>query len=391
MHTESFETKFLKATEYMASGIGSKKRHGFFTHFIRKLKLDFGLTKSIAAVSFQKGDGILLLNPELLKEVTIAEFAAVLVHEVLHVALYHLKAPELRFNPKASNIAMDLEINQIVESMGYPLPFRDRLVTLDSIEKDVGERPPADKDYKFYYEWLYKRACSMMVENHDEWDSDGDEGEAQERIDRELADSYEHSGGEGLGKYSKERLLSRISSQQVRHQAWYRKLRQHMGHVKFSEIFISKSKLNRYNIAGKPVLTTKAHLYIVLDSSGSVSDKEFARFIEHAYQIATRLKLQVTTIHVDTEVNSVQTLEEFVRERKAGRVSRKGYGATCLRPGIDYANSQKDCGKILVLSDGHIGEDSFPEGKTAPILWVFTSKSAKILPNMPGEVVIMET
>ena len=96
-----------------------QKDNPFFAYLVMNLKFKESKerTKSIG-VNF-RGDCI--YNPEWIETISDEKLKGVLAHEVLHLALEHLKREQNR-NPKLFNIATDLVINNILVNSSFDLP-----------------------------------------------------------------------------------------------------------------------------------------------------------------------------------------------------------------------------------------------------------------------------
>jgi predicted metal-dependent peptidase len=119
--------------------------------------------------------------------------------------------------------------------------------------------------------------------------------------------------------------------------------------------------LKRADVPGN-VLDEYGKLAVLVDTSGSVSDRNLQEFFAEIDKIAQLLK-KVWLIQYDAEVTDV-------RKYKRGawkKLEIKGRGGTDMKPAIDKA-IEKKCKRAIVLTDGY---DEFPDDKIDDIKLMF--------------------
>lgn len=90
-------------------------------------------------------------------------------------------------------------------------------------------------------------------------------------------------------------------------------------------------------------------LAVFIDTSGSVSDEEFHRFVSETYSILRMMKPEKITIgQFDTEIKSVDEVKDI---RDLMKIKFTGRGGTEIEPVMQWANENKPQ-LLLVFSDG---------------------------------------
>lgn len=107
------------------------------------------------------------------------------------------------------------------------------------------------------------------------------------------------------------------------------------------------------------------NIAVAVDTSGSVSDHEFNRFVTETHSILRMMKPEkITMIQFDTEiksVNEVRNVSELMHINFTGR------GGTLINPVLDWANKNKPQ-LLLVFSDGYF--DFYQTETKVKTLWL---------------------
>ena len=117
------------------------------------------------------------------------------------------------------------------------------------------------------------------------------------------------------------------------------------------------------------------NLAIAVDSSGSVSDDEFKRFVSEASGILRMLQPEeMTLIQFDTSLRSVDVLKSM---KDLSQVTFTGRGGTKIGPVLEWAKEAKPQ-LLLVFSDGYF---NWP-GDTLkyPVVWLIHNNKAFTAP-----------
>lgn len=97
-------------------------------------------------------------------------------------------------------------------------------------------------------------------------------------------------------------------------------------------------------------------LAFAVDTSGSVSDKDFHRFISEVNGVMRMMKPEkLTLIQFDTEIKSVDQVKSL---NDLANVKFTGRGGTDVSPVIEWANKNKPQ-VLLIFTDGEFGIPSF--------------------------------
>ena len=92
------------------------------------------------------------------------------------------------------------------------------------------------------------------------------------------------------------------------------------------------------------------NITVAVDTSGSVSDHEFNRFVTETHSILRMMKPEkITVIQFDTEIKSVSEVRN-VRELMS--IQFTGRGGTLINPVLEWANKNKPQ-LLLVFTDGY--------------------------------------
>ena len=107
------------------------------------------------------------------------------------------------------------------------------------------------------------------------------------------------------------------------------------------------------------------NIAIAVDTSGSVTDSDFLRFVTETNSILRMMKPEkITLIQFDTQIKSVdevKNVHELMRVRFTGR------GGTLINPVLDWVNENKPQ-LLLVFSDG--GFYFYTTKTKVPVLWL---------------------
>lgn len=392
-----------------------KQQHPFYGIFVSQLRVRLTTAVPIAAVSFSTNNlnGELLLNPKTCKNLTPFEFGGILVHEVLHILCEHLSEMNSEMfskNHNICNVAMDASINQILNADHYPLPQgtgifdwdKDRVftpVSPGSISEQLKEQSKKrklpvnaelNKDWLYYYNFIMERIepNQEMGEgsDHSFWeDFSAMTPEQQEILKRAVAqranEAYEAAKSDpdykGIG--NGDEYLQKIIASLQSEIPWQFYISRFLGFIGKPRQMMTSIRMNRYNRPGMMITKPSSRIGIVLDTSGSVSDEEYAKFLGEVIELSRNYDTEI----IMCECSHAIAQEPYVLEEYKNIQTRTGYGGTCMRPGIDYFLDQyherghHHCNGIIVFSDGELGKDSNikPNECPLPIMWVFTRKT----------------
>lgn len=323
------------------------------------------------AVSMQ-GGLTLLYHPEFIEKHQLTELMAVIEHEVLHIVNKHFEREE--FFKKAEginesksrealqfhqwwNFAADIAINQYIKGLPEgglkPLDgWEERMHTeyyFHKIEETGGEG----------YEGCH------TIDLHDLWGhlTEEEKDSIQEAI-REAYKESEKYPGNLAGDVKK--LIEAYINKPL---PWNQILRRYLTDEVTSEKIVNYSRYDRRfdTIPGykrKPTM----ELVVAFDTSGSVSDKDLAVFINEIHTIKRRTSAQMTLIQADHEIQHVEKYDGKIN------VNIHGRGGTSFIPVFDWIKKNKKRSlnlTLIYLTDGY-GPAPADAPSFIKTIWVYT-------------------
>lgn len=368
----------------------------FYGFFLMGLNKSFSSRLPTAGVS-QKGLGFQLdINKEFWYDLSKNERLGLLLHELLHLAFFHLFIRESFTDYKLFNIAADLEVNQYIKNEWIP-PEALLLSTFPDLHL------PIKAGTKKYYELLQQNLESdspdpnlqnmydnMAGEMHLDWNDieealkddpfkDSKMEVIKSQIERQLKDSAE-SVSRGLVPGELASLIDELFVIKPQVFNWKAYFRRFLG-ASFN-IFTKKSyKAPSIRFDDSPGLKIKKkhHILVAIDTSGSVSDYELTEFfseINHIYKTGCTIDI----IECDTQINRIYPY----KGKWDGSVH--GRGGTIFSPVIEYYNKTR--GKyttLIYFTDGYGEYDILkPYNRT---MWVVTSSGRKDKDYYPGYMI----
>ena len=164
-----------------------------------------------------------------------------------------------------------------------------------------------------------------------------------------------------------------------------------MGGIGTCDLKIKKTRLNKYDMPGKHIMQPNAAIAVVCDTSGSVSDTEYGKFMAEMKALSENFGVAVYMINCDHAVQSAGWWDEN-GDMDGEEYSRPGYGGTCMSDAFNLvqemrANRTLDIGGVVCMTDGELPHSSFMKkesGWDLPLLYIFTREHSK-WPNGSGE------
>ncbi len=383
----------------------------------------YGMTMPTLGVDYL---GHLFYNPEYVKKLTDDELEFCVAHEVMHVALIHniryfSKKDTMRW--KAWNIAGDLNINNILSDASFRQPANTLSFNQPQFKKYKGQITEE------IFEGLMAETkvvemnmpcgglCPQEGQRGDNknQDSDGnqnpngspfqqkdgngekDEAEEERQIKKAIEDwkkamieaaTMARTQGKLPGslanlvdilleppKVNWKELLFRYVQQSVpRDFTWLRPSK------KSASLGIHLPATTKESIT----------IVVVLDVSGSISDKQYVDFLNEMIYIArcfNHVRFHIISCDADVQhtMESVDT-EEIIEEMR----KRKGYGGTDFRPAFEWVDENLEDARVLIyFTDGYgtfpMEEDIRGRYRT---IWVYNQGDQKDPPF--GQIIRME-
>jgi len=331
-------------------------------------------------------DGLrIYINPKLFSKLPDSVKLSVLAHEIMHIVLKHVTRakyvrkmfPEL--NVYDINIVADAKANQyLLEAFTIPPYF----ITPKSLASAI--RVPVDEVVNSSLEEICEmiaklrrlplitpqkhleldvaherdcRSCNYEILNEgdaeDEGISSGDE--VEERVAKKYAEAFIVAKTMGRAPGWAERILNELLKPKV---PWQRLLRTFLtkGMGKRVKRTWTRPSRKHPSFPGKELL--KAEKIIVLvDTSGSIGEKELQRFLTEVYAIVKDVA-EVVVVPWDAVVYEEQIIR---RPSDIKRIKIKGGGGTVIRPALELATRKYPDSMIVILSDWHIADLNEPK------------------------------
>ena len=373
-------------------------KEAFYGLFLIMLNKQWSTKVPTAGVSRLGINYQLYLNEEFWDKLTPDQRIGLLKHEILHIAFFHITDYDHLSDKMIANIAMDIEINQYIDSIFLPPGPQ-----LPEVYPELNLEPK--KGTKYYYDKLMEAkenpgTCpnlDKMIEcnekgeggitvsingqgevevnlpDHGTWEEFDNLDEATkkliktqtEHILKEVVDQVTKSRGTIPGEMAE--IIDKISKLNPPKFNWRAYVRRFVGGSIKTFTKMSRQKPN-FRFIENPGLKhkEKRHILVAVDTSGSVSTNELIEFFHEIHHIS-RSGTEVTLIQCDTAISHIGKFDPKKDFEIHGR------GGTSFHPVTDYYDANKKKYNCLIyLTDG---EAPAPEKCRGPVLWVISSQS----------------
>ena len=365
-------------------------RNAYFAYFLLGTKKLITDSIPTAAVGFRNLNQIVLyINPQFWENLkNDDERSWTFHHEVLHLVYGHLYTQANYQFKHAFNIAADLYINQQIgkqnapegalfpDMYGFPEGLStDQYYDLVLNSKNENLKKIAEKlkngekfemcedgymtnhhfnpeDYEFSdrdseAERAYKETAQEMLKNHLKRIYKENEDKLRGLVPGDFAASFDEQIKPpqiSWRKALKTFVATKMSNHQIPTRKWPSKYHEDYTTKKFKLV---------------------SDIWIVMDTSGSVSNEEIALFFSEINAIYKNEKVDVNIVETDAKVNNVYQYDGKLPETIHGR------GGTEMSPGIEYVNKHCSRGDLLIVfTDGGIEQN--PLKAKIPTLWIIT-------------------
>lgn len=328
--------------------------------------------------------GNLLYYPPWIEKQTDTIMKAGVSHEVMHVCLKHL----LRLGTRDRmiwNIAVDAAVNEVL-SHTFSIP--SEWVRIPQMSKKCAEE---------IYDWLIKNAKTYKCPSSGGFDShifgQNNKGQGngkssnqsnasgnanspffqpgQQPVDvpRVVKEAYNFSKSQGKLPAGIDRLFGDILNPQL---DWKDMLRKFIVQViPHDYTYVAPSKKS-YSLGYYMPKVVREHieLTIGIDSSGSISDHEYAEFLSEIYAMCRQFEcLKATLLVCDAAIQEVKEIDENFDPYS---IHGRGYGGTDSLPVYHWIEKEKGGNiKLLVyFTDGYINIPT--KLYEFPTLWIVT-------------------
>lgn len=299
--------------------------------------------------------GNVLYNPEWVSAQSDVVMKAALVHEVMHLALKHLVRVGTR-DKLLFNIAADAVINEILsETFTIPSDW----VRIPEMKGKSAEE---------IYDWLVKNMKTAKVlmglgfdkhlwaegngQNETEKSPFWKEGQLPFDETRAVRDAYNFAKQQGKLPAGLERIFADILNPQLNWRDLLRKfIAETLPHDYSYTRPNKKSEATGFYIP--MVKRENIELVIAVDSSGSISDSEYAEFLSEVYAMCRQFEaIRGTLLICDAEIQNIIEIDETFDPYS---IKGRGWGGTDARPVYRWIEENKPNTKLLVyFTDGWI-------------------------------------
>ena len=341
----------------------------------------------------------IFFNEEFLNSLSSKEQNALMLHEVLHMALLHVTRRQNR-DPHIWNIAADIVVNDLIErNTSFPLP-----------RGAITDRRFQDKSVEYIYEVLlkskkkYKLVINDILQPGNSEDNEGDvnlsDPLSQEEVDEIesfwkdkmeiLKNSSEHnlSNGKGSLPAGIEQEISTILEPEVdwRHALWKYVGKTPADFDDLDRRFIYKG------LYLESLLTEAVEVSVCIDTSGSVSDELLMQFTGELKGILRSYpNVKCSLFFADTDLAGPYEIDRIEQMPKA-----IGRGGTSFVPFFDYLKKHGEENSLLGNNKLSIyftdGFGDFPQQEPDnPTMWLVCKDGLETNGFPFGEVVRIST
>ena len=361
-----------------------------------------------ACVAFKDFRISMYFNQEFIDKLSDDELLGVILHEVLHLSLYH-NARNQDKHMQLWNIACDLEVNSIIKSLGFKLPKGCLYPTQFKLDTKLSAEMYYDQIYKEVQQNQKKYSKGGGISNDDlgqygdaetlDDHSTWGQTEAERDLMKQVADqivkseiqknikdidksTFKDNITEGLKQSSENKIkmhgnssgdfLSKISVTGNGKVKWNYILNKLIRRTLSSNYIPSfKRTSRRYGelVKGKIKNHKIDNIIVAVDTSGSIDRDLHERFMEEIILIRRMFKVEIRYIQCDTRVTQDIKLKRYTNIED---IPIKGGGGTDFNPVFDYIKEKHyKPNAILYFTDGY---GDYPKHSNIDTLWVLSGE-----------------
>ena len=415
--------------------------YGFFLIMLNKLWSNKVPTAGVGknGINYQ-----LVVNPDFWEKLSDLNRLGLLKHELLHIAFGHLTTVFKFSDRRLANVAMDMEINQYIESSWLPggdlssdefnqlkeavkaemelakennataeelltisekLPSRGIMID-DYAELNLDRKAGA----RYYYDKLKEakddkdQKGTSGSPNFDDLCDQMDSGDGDNLPDHSTWDEFDNlsEAEQKLIEKQVQKILSDAKEQTVKKRGtvpgeidgvivideilapkfdWRGYIRRFTGiSTKVFTKKIRRKENRRFSDNPGLKIKMKQHMLLAIDTSGSVSDTELMEFMNEIHHIY-KAGVDITIIQCDTSIRSIETY------RGKNEIQVNGRGGTEFDPVLEYYNdNSKKYTSLVYFTDGECNASVRPKGN---VLWVISERS-EMNNDLPGKIIKLE-
>jgi predicted metal-dependent peptidase len=382
------------------------KNYIFYAYMVGQCKVIFSKEIDTAGVRFNNTHYELYINPDFFESLPINQRMGVLKHEMLHILNGHC-IDNLRIktkNHQVANIAYDCANNQLIKKEDLP----EGAIYPEFIEKLINKKVLKNQNAEYYFD-LIKEEMQCQGQGFDN-DSDSDSNDSElnpnEKIDAKVIDNHDiwrkSEGNQEVAKSVTAKMIENAQKGTLKNNGdlpsnidkWI-KIYKNNSQVNWKKLL--RNIVSNKKIGKRPTIMKKNRrfphrddlygsakdvtfdLLVVVDVSGSMSDKAIANVISEVKNVCKLTGTEATLIQIDTEAKEPEKLTN-----KITKFHRKACGGTNLYPALDKAKEYKvNYDAIIVLTDGFIDYKDIEEFKETKkkVIWLI-EPNGQILDEM---------
>jgi len=332
-------------------------------------------------------DGIkIYVNPRFFENLRPEERKAILLHELMHVVQLHVtrskKYLERGVPQVLVNIVADAKANQYISKYVSKLKAITPIMP-GTIEEMFNIKDVEKKSFEEVMDEILKKSpqckckggngegdgpripVDIRPDNEDvegkplnEGDSEDKNKKNPEEIERQIQRKLLESAmvAKQIGKLPAEleRLVEEIAKPKIH---WKRLIRSTLSKGLGKSVKRTWSRPSRKipnSYPGKETLKL-GKVVVLVDTSGSIGQKELQQFVGEVYGIAKEVA-EVVVIPWDAKAYEPIVMKSY-RDIEKVKVGLKGGGGTIIRPALELVDKKfNDTQQIVILSDWYIGD-----------------------------------
>ena len=335
-------------------------REPFYGLFLLSIDKYFDDSIETACVRRKGINTELAINYEFWKSLSDEAELAVLTHECNHIVFKHLTMQDSFPNKKHFNIAADAEVNSYIENLPP-----------NCIKAEKYGLPPMCGT-KFYYENIpeEKDDQEQTLDQHDWGDFQGLSDSEKQLINNQI-DHIAKTTAEQVQK-SQGRIpahlqdyIGKLFKKKERIFNWKSYFRRMIGTILDVELKKTRKKESiRFPDASGLKHKRKSNICVIVDTSGSVSNKELCEFFSEIHHV-WKAGVSVTIVENDAAIGRIYQYNGTWDGKVTGR------GGTVFNEAVDWFNShRRDFNAVIFFTDGYADVNLNIMGES---IWVITS------------------
>lgn len=346
--------------------------------------------KAAAAVTIQNRQAYLIINPTLFETKTVAEAAAILIHECMHLYNRHHRryteishtAGDRKLTFRAANISMDCAINQYIQGLA------EGCISLEWFNKTFGGKAEAGQTWEYYYELIkedVQQNPSKYPDNSGHsWDGSSDDGDGDSKDGSSKGKNKGEDDGEMTDQVVRDIVKNardkcndvgdlpahiKLALDALFHtpRNWKQDIRRFAARVFAAKSKPTWTRRNRRYGLQQAGFKSDARLSLAVgwDTSGSMDDETCAQIWTELKRLSKDAELYI--VECDCEVGAQY---KFKKHQAPGCTGR---GGTSFAPAFEAVQkSGIHFDGMLYFTDGGGPGDEIIKNPPFPVLWCLT-------------------